>query len=243
MRFVLVIVAGLAASACSTWNRNVSGDWDCPADAGLGCVSIAEADRYRGKSEAASQVGSGYKVPAGMENTAPIAETAAAPQDSTVTLPPFLKKEFWQKLGFGRPAETSAAPSAAPAAENTASAQAVAPAQAAAEANGASTATTAPVAVAPVAQPVSILPASSPALVASNNAIELVPSPAAERRTNAFQVAPTDGHGNRVTWTEKVRTSERIGRAWFFPYVDASGNLHDGSYVFFVLTKSTWNLE
>lgn len=243
MRYVLVIVAGLAASACSTWNRNVSGDWDCPADAGLGCVSIAEADRYRGKSEAASQEGSGYKIPAGMENVAPAAEPAAVSQDSTVTLPPFLRKEFWQKLGFGRPAESSATPSPEPAVENAASTQGGAPVQTAAEANGAAAVTMAPVAAAPVAQPVSILPASSPSVVASNNAIERAPSPAAERRTNAFQVAPTDSQGNRVPWTEKVRTSERIGRAWFFPYVDASGNLHDGSYVFFVLNKSTWNLE
>lgn len=204
-RLSLLLLLSSSLAACSTYNRNVSGDWDCQAQPGMPCASISEADGRLGKSKAApTQGGDAQKSDVSNEATpfrsvaSPISpDTTAAPSEH----PSIFSKEFWQALGFG-PANDDSAAANPPAADTPAG----------------SAITSAP-------------PPSEPK-----------PAPIAPGVNNTL-VKTTDGAGQRVSWTDQVRTGERIGRAWFFPYVDASGNLHDGTYVYFVVNKGQWVVE
>lgn len=50
------------------------------------------------------------------------------------------------------------------------------------------------------------------------------------------------GTKQNIYGTTPIRSNEKTQQIWIGPYEDANGNFHEGSYVYAVVKKSSWNL-
>jgi len=229
---LLAIALGMAG--CSSWSRNVSGDWDCPAPQGLGCMTISEADRGRpsGNVETSAPIPVAEVVDSSATEAAAVPE-AAVPSTEAPT-PAIFTKAFWSKVFAPKPA-TAELPKAADQAGMETIERVPQPQASAADKPAAAN-----------QPPVSVVPAPEPVLAARKTEEIMMASaaPAATGvRGNTLAIGATDIQGDRVNWTDRVRQPERLGRLWLNPYVDGSGNLHDGGFIFFVVSPARWKVE
>lgn len=233
-KFAALLAVALGTAGCSTWSRNVSGDWDCPAPQGLGCMTISEADRGR----ASGNVETSAPIPVAevveTSATEPAVTPAEAAPASVAPTPVIFTKAFWSKV-FG-PKEAGAE---RPVVADQAGMETIerSPQPQSPLDTRPVVATQAPVPVTPAPEPVSVLRKTEEIMVAS-----AAPAPSGVRG-NTLAIGATDIQGDRVNWTDRVRQPERLGRLWLNPYIDGSGNLHDGGFIFFVVSPARWKVE
>lgn len=236
LKIAALLAVALGAAGCSTWSRNVSGDWDCPAPQGLGCMTISEADRGRpsGNVETSAPIPVAEVVDSSATEAAAVPE-ATVPSTEAPT-PAIFTKAFWSKVFGPKSASTEQARAAEQAGMETIERV---PQPQTTAADKPVVATQAPVSVMPA-------PAPEPVLAARKTEEIMMASAApaaAGLRGNTLAIGATDIQGDRVNWTDRVRQPERLGRLWLNPYVDGSGNLHDGGFIFFVVSPARWKVE
>lgn len=207
-----------------------------PRPQGLGCTTISEADRGRpsGNVETSAPIPVAEVVDLSATDTAAV--PAATIPSAEAPTPAIFTKAFWSKVFGPKSATTEQARTADQAGmetiERVPQPQFIA-------ADKPVVATQAPVSVMPA-------PASEPVLAARKTEEIMMASaaPAATGvRGNTLAIGATDIQGDRVNWTDRVRQPERLGRLWLNPYVDGSGNLHDGGFIFFVVSPARWKVE
>ncbi|MBS4045436.1 MAG: TraV family lipoprotein [Alphaproteobacteria bacterium] len=235
-KIAALLAVALGTAGCSTWSRNVSGDWDCPAPQGLGCMTISEADRGR----PSGNVETSAPIPVAEVVDSSATETAAAPAvtnpSTEAQTPAIFTKAFWSKVFAPKATTTEQVRVADPAGMETIER---APQPQAAAADKTVVATQPPVPVMPAPAPEPVLAARK-----TEEIMMVSAAPAAAGvRGNTLAIGATDIQGDRVNWTDRVRQPERLGRLWLNPYVDGSGNLHDGGFIFFVVSPARWKVE